>query len=161
MHFLSFICKIKDQKRKKKKASPNAARQRVGGGSHTGSDSQGQSRRSSSREVADSCCCCCRRCSAGEPGVHCLTALTLQPDWCHLSVPLDALCCVPWLQMRSAHRAALTQSSPGYRKNVKMSFIIAHKPAHLVCETVTGRSSAIFASTCHREDPSSGLSDIG
>lgn len=40
-----------------------------------------------------------------------------------------------------------------------MSFIIGHKPAHLVCEIATGRSSAIFASTCQREDPPfSGLS---
>lgn len=50
--------------------------------------------------------------------------------------------------MRLAHRAALTQSSPGYRKNVKMSFIIAHKPAHPVCGSLTG------------EDPFSELSDI-
>lgn len=70
------------------------------------------------------------------------------------------MCRVVWLQMRLAHRAALTQSSPGYRKNVKMSFIIAHKPAHPVCGSLTGHSAAIFALTCQREDPFSELSDI-
>lgn len=160
MHFLSFFCKIK-HRHKNKNVCGNVAKQRVGGGGHKGSESLGQSgsSSSSSRKEADSCCCCCCCCCpAGEPGVHCLTALTPRPDWCHLSVPLDALCCVLCGFKRDPPTAR--QSSPGYRKNVKMSFIIGHKPPRLVCEAATGRSSALFASTRQREDLFSGSSHI-